>query len=345
MSLMPMTPYERYMAVIHGELPDRAPVSPFIMQFAARVANVSYKDYCESGEVMAYAQAACVRRFGYDSVNVTSDAVREYQALGGPVASFDADSVPAAEPEPFIQSIDDLRQLHIPDPLANNAMTEQIRALRMLLKELPGQVVYAWVEAPFQESTILRDVNYFMTDLRTDPELAQAILKFAVELETEFAYAQIEAGAQFIGIGDALASLAGADDYARFNFPYLAELVERLKKRGVYVKYHACGRTKHLWKYFRELNIDILNLDSLVDFREAREFFGDRFVLKGNVNPVTELMDATPEIVRAASQASFDKAGRQGRFILSPGCEVPPQTPYENLEALIESASQYCTYA
>lgn len=339
-----MTPYERYMAVLHGELPDRAPVSPFIMQFAAQVAGIHYQDYCRSGEALAFAQATCSRQFGYDSVNVTSDAVREFAALGGEVADFGEDSVPAAEPMPFIKDLDDLHKLRLPDPLGENGMHEQIKALQMLQRELPEQVVYGWVEAPFQESCILRDINYFMVDIRTDPTLPKEILKFVVQMETEFAYAQIDAGAKFIGVGDAIASLGSADDYAQFNFPFLSELVDRIKKRGAYIKYHACGRTKHIWPYIKQLNIDILNLDALIDFAEARAFFGDKFVLKGNVNPITELMSATPDTVREASKASFEKAGRQGRFILSPGCEVPPQTPYENLSALVESANEYCSY-
>lgn len=339
-----MTSLERYLAVCRGELPDRAPVSPFIMQFAATVAGVSYRAYCLDGEVMARAQIICQRRFGYDSVNVTSDAVREYQAVGGPVADFGEESVPAAEPEPFIKAPDDLKRLSLPDPLGDNPMREQINALKILLHELPEQPVYAWIEAPFQESCILRDINYFMVDLRTDRALPKEILKFAVDLETEFAYAQLEAGAQFIGIGDAIASLGSADDYAEFNFPYLSELVHRIKARGAYIKYHACGRTKHIWQYIKQLDIDILNLDSLIDFAQAREFFGDKFVLKGNLNPISEMMDASPEIIRAASQRSFAQAGQHGKFILSPGCELPPQTPPENLEALVESARMFFRY-
>jgi uroporphyrinogen decarboxylase len=339
-----MTPYDRYLAVCNGQLPDRAPVSPLIMQFAAQVAGITYQNYCESGEALAFAQAKCVRRFGYDSVNVTSDAVREFAAVGGPVANFGPDSVPAAGPEPFIKDMDDLRKLRLPDPLGNNGMHEQIKALKTLQAELPDQVVYGWVEAPFQESSILRDINYFMVDIRNDPELPKAILQFALEMETEFALAQIEAGAKFIGIGDAIASLAAARDFAEFNFPYLSQLVDTIKRHGVYIKYHACGRTKHIWPFIKQLNIDILNLDSVIDFGEAREFFGDKFVLKGNVNPIVELMEATPDVVRTASQASFEKAGKHGRFILSPGCEVPPSTPHENLEALIASATLYASY-
>jgi MtaA/CmuA family methyltransferase len=341
---MAMTSYERYLAVLRGGLPDRAPVSPLIMQLAAKEAGVSYRDYCSSGEALAYAQATCLRRFGYDSVNVTSDAVREYEALGGFVADLGPENVPAVGPDPFIKDLADLKKLHLPDPLGNNLMYEQIKALRILRKELPDQVVYGWVEAPFQESGILQGLHSFLMDIRTDSALPKEILKFAVEMETEFAYAQIEAGAQFIGIGDAIASLVSAEDYAAFNFPYLSQLVDNIKKRGAYIKYHACGRTRHLWPHIKQLNIDILNLDALIDFGQARKFFGDKFVLKGNLNPVEELMTANPDVIRAASKKSFEQAGRNGRFILSPGCEVPPQTPPENLETLVESAILFASY-
>jgi uroporphyrinogen-III decarboxylase len=55
-------------------------------------------------------------------------------------------------------------------------------------------------------------------------------------------------------------------------------------------------------------------------------------------------MTANPDVIRAASKKSFEQAGRNGRFILSPGCEVPPQTPPENLETLVESAILFASY-
>jgi len=95
---MSMTSYERYVAVCELRQPDRVPVSPLIMTFAARLAGMSYGDYCLHGEMMAEAQLACIRRFGYDSVNVTADAVREAQAVGAPVFWQD-DEVSGPSPE------------------------------------------------------------------------------------------------------------------------------------------------------------------------------------------------------------------------------------------------------
>ena len=115
---MAMTSYERYAAVCELREPDRAPVSPFIMTFAARLMGVPYIDYCRSGEVMAQAQLQCIRRFGYDAVALGSDAVREAETVGASVF-WQEDGVPGTTEEPFIKSRDDLKRLRLPDPLGD----------------------------------------------------------------------------------------------------------------------------------------------------------------------------------------------------------------------------------
>ena len=183
---MAMTSYERYLAVCQLREPDRAPVSPLIMTFAARLVDIPYGDYCRYGELLAQAQLACIRRFGYDSVNVTSDAVREAEAVGAPVF-WQEDEVPGAGEEPFIKSREDLKRLRLPDPLGQNRMHEQIKALKILRRELgDDEVVYGWVEAPFQESAMLRNINYFMVDIIQEPALVHELMRFSLEMELVF---------------------------------------------------------------------------------------------------------------------------------------------------------------
>ena len=231
---MTMTSYERYVAVCELREPDRAPVSPLIMAFAAKHAGISYGDYCRHGELMAEAQLQCIRRFGYDSVNVTADAVREAETLGAPVF-WQEDEVPGpVADDPLVKDSDDLKRLRLPDPLGPNRMHEQIVALKILQDELgPDEVVYAWVEAPFQESAMLRGLSNLMTDLYERPALVHELMRFSLEMELEFGLAQVEAGARFIGVGDAIASLASPRHYREFNLPYIVELIARLKKTGV----------------------------------------------------------------------------------------------------------------
>lgn len=342
---MSMTSCERYIAVCELREPDRVPVSPLIMTFAAKQAGISYADYCRYGEPMAEAQLHCIRRFGYDSVNVTADAVREAETVGAPVF-WQEDEVPGpVADDPLIKDGDDLKRLRLPDPLGDNRMHEQIKALRILQEELgDGEVVYGWVEAPFQESAMLRGISNLMTDLYEQPALVHDLMRFSLEMELAFGLAQIEAGARFIGVGDAIASLASPRHYREFNLPYVTELLAGLKKAGAYVKYHACGRTQALLPIFGEIGADIINLDSLVDLAEAKQLIGHKVCVKGNIDPAAVLLQGTPQQVTQAARACIDAAAAGGGFILSPGCELPRDTPPENLEALVETTRTYGRY-
>ena len=342
--MMEMTSFERYLAVCDLREPDHVPVSPLIMTFAAKQAGILYGDYCRYGELMAQAQIECIRRFGYDSVNVTSDSVRESETLGAPVF-WQENDVPGADTEPFIKDLDDLKKLRLPDPLGNNRMHEQVKALKILREELgDDEVVYAWAEAPFQESAMLRNINYLMVDIYDNPKLVHELMRFSLEMELAYGLAQIEAGARFIGVGDAIATLISPQHFEEFNFPYVVELIAGLKKAGARVKYHACGNTRALLPLFAQLGADILNLDSLVNLAEVKQVLGDKVCIKGNLDPVRVLLNGTPDTVREAAKACIQAGGAGGGFILSPGCEVPRETPPENLEALIETAKTYGRY-
>jgi uroporphyrinogen decarboxylase len=64
----------------------------------------------------------------------------------------------------------------------------------------------------------------------------------------------------------------------------------------------------------------------------------------GNLDPVRVVLFGAPDEVIAAGKVCIQKAGLNGRFILSPGCEVPRDTPYPNLEALIRCADEFGRY-
>lgn len=339
---MTMTSWERYKAVCEGRLPDRPPVSPFVMTFAAKIAGVTYEAYSRYGEVMAEAQLETLARFGFDSVYVGSDAVREAEAVGARVY-WQEDEVPGViSDDPFLSEPGDVRTLRLPDPLGPNRMYEQIKALEILQEELgDGGVVYAWVEAPFQESSMLRGIANLMTDLYEHKALVHELMRFSTEMELAYGLAQIEKGARIIGVGDAIASLISPRHYQEFNLPYVSELIAGLKKAGAIVKYHACGRTAALLPHFATLGADILNLDSLVDLAEARRILGPRVVIKGNIDPSAVMLQGTAEEVYAAAVRCMEAAGKEGAFILSPGCELPRETPHANLEALIQAARDF----
>ena len=105
---------------------------------------------------------------------------------------------------------------------------------------------------------------------------------------------------------------------------------------GAKVRLHICGNTRKIVEGMGGLGCDIVDLDSLTSLADARQKMSAGQVLLGNLKPVTELMDGSPESVTAGIAECHRPAG--ARFIVGAGCEVPRDTPPENLRALGEYA-------
>ena len=150
------------------------------------------------------------------------------------------------------------------------------------------------------------------------------------------AQAQVGAGAEGIGIGDAAASLIGPQIYEEFVWPYEKKLVDGIRAMGAKVRLHICGNTRRLLARMGRLRCDIVDLDSLAPLAEAREQMGPDQILLGNINPVTVMQNGSVASVTEAVAACHRQAG--ARFVVGAGCEIPRDTPPENLLAMTNYA-------
>ncbi|HVV74211.1 MAG TPA: uroporphyrinogen decarboxylase family protein, partial [Verrucomicrobiae bacterium] len=219
-------------------------------------------------------------------------------------------------------------------------MHNGVQAVAML-KERVGQdkVVEGWIEGPMAEAADLRGINTIMLDFYDDPGFVRDLFAFVVEMELRFAREQVRAGADVIGIGDAAASLIGPQFYQEFVWSYEQQLVESIHQLGAKVRMHICGNTTRLLHGLGTLGCDIVDLDYLASMKEGREKMGPNQVLLGNVNPVSVLRNSKPAVIHHAVAECHRAAGP--RFIVGAGCEVPRDTPHENLRALCDYAHNH----
>jgi MtaA/CmuA family methyltransferase len=166
------------------------------------------------------------------------------------------------------------------------------------------------------------------------------LLDFTAEVALVYSEAQIQAGADTIGMSDAAASMMGPLYYEQFLFPRQQRVFAETKKRHpeVLTRQHICGQTGPILHRMKDLQVDIYELDFPVNLPQARATLGDR-VISGNVSTVTTLLTGRPEDVYAAAGACHNACG--AKFIVGSGCEVSPLTPPENLRALIAYAREH----
>lgn len=327
-----MNSYERYMSVLRGTPVDFLPRTPILMQYAAEHIGADYAGFAADHQVLVEANLSCAEEFGFDQVSCISDPYRETQGFGASIKYIKDGPPISTHPLKEKKSLASLKK---PDPLAPGRMLDRIKAIRVYKNKCAqAYSILGWVEGPAAEAADLRDVTEFLMDLAMDEPFACDLMDVCVETGIDFAKAQVEAGADTIGIGDAIASQVSPDMYERLIQPREKRLIRAVKEMGAFVKMHICGNITHLLPGIAELDIDILDVDHMVEMRTVRDAIGNSVALAGNIDPVGGVLQGTPDLIRKKVLETYEIVGNP--FIVNAGCEIPSGTPPENLKALCE---------
>jgi MtaA/CmuA family methyltransferase len=328
---------QRILTLLESRPVDRTPLMPITMMFAADHAGVTYGDYAADHRVLVEAQIATAEAYDFDYVSAISDPAREAADCGAEVQLFDDQPPAIQEGNALLTDKSALDSLQIPDPLGEGRMGDRVRGVALFKERVGSQkAIEGWIEGPCAESADLRGINTLMLDFYDDPDFIRRLFDFTLEMGLKFAQAQVDAGVDLIGVGDAAASLIGPQLYEEFVWPYEKRLVEGLHAMGTKVRMHICGNINKILEGVGRLGCDIVDLDFMVPVADARRAMGPEPVLLGNIDPVRALRDGTPESITRAIAQCHREAGN--RYIIGAGCEVPRSTRPENVMALTEYA-------
>ena len=334
-----MTGRERVLAMLDGCPTDCLPFMPITMMFAADQGGVAYGDYAKDYRVLVEAQLRVAETFDFDHVSCISDPAREATDCGASVEYY-ANQPPAIiESRAVLADKATLARLTIPDVLGGGRMHDRVNAAALFKEKVRGdKLIEGWIEGPCAEAADLRGINTLMLDFYEDPVFVTDLFEFVLELGLRFARAQIEAGVDIIGVGDAAASLVGPALYEEYVWPYEKRLIDGIHAMGGRVRLHICGNTRPVLALIGKLDCAIVDLDYLVPMDEARQAMGSRQVLLGNLDPVATLRNGTPDSVRTAASTCYRQTGPH--HIVGAGCEVVRDTPLENLRAYHDFARE-----
>jgi MtaA/CmuA family methyltransferase len=335
-----MTGYERVMAALGGSPADSLPLMPITMMFAADQIGQPYGKYATDYRVLVEGQIRTAEKFDFDYVATLTDPAREAADCGAVVHFFDDQPPAVDETKSLLADKSVLASLEAPDPLGGGRMHDRVQAVALLRERVGGEkLVEGWVEGPCAESADLRGINRLMTDFYDDPAFVRDMFDFVLATGLEFARAQVDAGADMIGVGDAAASLVGPKIYEEFVRPYEQKLVDGLHAMGTKVRLHICGNIGRILPGVASLGCEIVDIDYPVPLELARREMGPSQMLLGNLDPVRTLRNGTPESIMTAVAECHRQAGR--RYVVGAGCEVPRDTADANVAAMRDYARSH----
>lgn len=338
------TSLERVVSYLKGEHPQRVACFPLILNHAARVLGVPVGVYNRDGDVMGRAHVAAFRRYGNDIITVFSTTSTLAEAMGLKMKFFDEDA-PQIDVPPLEDGYD-FSKVHMPDPETDGRLPVYLQAAEHCIKEVGGEVVVSVVlGGPFTTAAALRPLDLMSRDLYNDKAKVHELLELTTEANIRFIDAILKRGAlpfvvEPIGSG----SLVSPKHFTEFVAPYLKRIADHLHKAGAPLAgLHICGKTKPNWNVMLDADFDLWSLDA-VNLAEAKEVAGHRVVLVGNVVPANLLKNTPEQIDEEAKGICQSMLDSPAGFILGSGCEVPINTPPENIDALIMAARKYGRY-
>ncbi len=305
--------------------------SPILMHFAARHSGKTYAEFASNYKILVEANIRAMEDFDMDMVSLISDPYRETAAFGAKI-EFPAEAVPKCMNK-VIGSPDDIRSLAVPDVYRNERTLDRIRGAEEYSRILKGEVpVIGWIEGPLAEACDLAGVSEMLMMLMMDPGSSNLLLDKCTEMAKSFALAQVRAGCDIIGMGDAVCSQVDPDTYGSFVKDRQREIISFVHGLGARVKLHICGDITHLLPQIRETGADIVDIDWQVSPKKAAAALGHETILCGNINPVL-IQDKTEEDVYGLT-GKFIQEHKDIKLIVSAGCEITVNTPAANLKAM-----------
>ncbi len=329
-----MNSYQRYMSRLRGEPVDWPPNFCIMMTRAAHHIGQPLSRYYLDHRVLVEANVAVVEDFRLDILQAISDPYRESADLGLSV-EFPDDDLPLSK-RPLLVDPGDLNKLRPVAPGDGRRMTDRLEAVRLFRRQAGGKVpIMGWVEGGLAEAADLRGVGQLLVDLYDRPAWVAELVQFCTEMAIAFARAQIEAGADIIGVGDAICSQISPKMYQHFALPYEQRIFAAVRELGAVGRLHICGNTNRILPDMARSGAAIVDVDWMVDWDKAAAVFGGGVAPCGNVDPVGIMLLGSPEAVRQAVLHCVRTGGTRS-FIMA-GCEIPDGTPEANLLALADA--------
>lgn len=284
-----------------------------------------------NAELQYRTMEALVERFDPDAAFFFMDLAVEAGAIGLSVL-FPVSESPSIRDHP-VKRIEDLEQFKVVDIRYDGRVRTYVDVMRRM-KEGLDVLSGAYVIGPFTLAGLLMGATQIALATIQDPDLVHATAQFATDVIIRYGKQLVDAGADMVCILEPTATFISPKAFREFSGRYVKEIVEALDTRSIL---HICGDTKHLVEAMCETGVQGLSLDAPMDFPATIERMPEDVMLIGNVDPVRVMVNETPDEVRDSVKALLDVMAPYPNFILSTGCDLPPETPLDNIQAFMEA--------
>lgn len=295
-------------------------------------------DAVTDGRVHSEAIEALNERFPQSAgCTVIMDLTVEAEAFGASL-HFADDEVPSVVGR-LVSNLDEVKALEVPS-LDAARVPEYLRANRLAAERI-DKPVFAGCIGPYSLAGRLFDMTEIMMGIYTEPETVNLLLEKCTEFIRNYCLALRECGVAGVIMAEPAAGLLPNEECMQYSSVYVKRIVEAVQDDSCAVILHNCGNTGHCTQAMVATGAKAYHFGNKIDMLDAlRECPADVLVM-GNLDPVEIFRNATPQQTASATRDLLNRAAGYPNFVISSGCDTPPQVPFENIEAFYKTVEEF----
>ena len=241
----------------------------------------------------------------------------------------------------IITDEDDPDTLAVP-PVGAGRTGVYIDAIKKASALITDRPVFAGTIGPFSLAGRLMDVTEVMVLCFDEPELVHAVLDKATEFLIDYANAFKAAGAQGIVMAEPLAGLLSPALEREFSHGYVKKIIDAVQTDEFAVIYHNCGNNVPLMaKDIYSLGAMGYHFGDAINMKDMLKDAPDDVLIMGNVSPSAQFLCGTPESIRENTLEIMAECCHRMNFVISSGCDIPPLSPWENIDAFFAAVREF----
>jgi len=310
---------------------ERVPIVPLLGFPGRQITRSSIKQNVFNSGVHFLSLLGLVDRFQPDAVFPMMDLTLEANALGSSVR-YDLMAPPSVD-DHLIDTEEDLDKVYPVDILRDGRVQAFLETMKLMSAHFKIPAA-GYVIGPFTLASQLMGASQAAKAVIKKPDFLERVLAFTTHVIGNYARALVEAGASMICVLEPSSMMLSPVQFERFSGQFLTRLYSKFDANPIL---HICGDTTHLIDAMVGTGAEGLSLDSMVDFPVVIDQIPEEVVLIGNINPVEIMLLAEPAEVYARTRQLVEAMAGRPNFILSTGCDLPEDTPFENLDAFMSA--------
>ncbi|MBO5275188.1 MAG: uroporphyrinogen decarboxylase family protein [Clostridia bacterium] len=318
--------------------PTKKPM-PVLSFPAIQMMGITVKELISDSDLQAKGMKMVADRIDSAASVSLMDLSLEAECFGSTIR-FSDDEVPTVIGS-VVSSEEEAEALEIPE-IGAGRTSIYIEAIEKAAKLICDRPIFAGVIGPFSLAGRLLDVSEAMIYCYEEPDMVHIVLDKVTRFIIKYILEYKRVGANGVVIAEPLAGLLSPDLAAEFSCEYMKKIVDAVQDDEFIVVYHNCGNcTIRQIDSILTIGAPIYHFGNAIDMEEMMTHIPEGILASGNVDPAAQFRNGTVESIKKETKDIMSKCCKYPNFIISSGCDIPPMSKWENIDAFFEAAAEF----